>query len=884
MTDQPLNPPPSGQPSLEERIEIIASELELAIKWQRPCVVFAVYSSEYVRADVQAALANQLIDLGQETVAIHAQGIPPTNVVQQLEGHLPSTQRVFFVEHLSSGQTADALTYTSLDSRRDFFRENNIRAVFWLTQNELVELSRRASDFWAFRQCVVEFADAPRVEQVLGQELEAAWQCSGESLNRLEPADELPAPPEGPAAGLTQEREATAACAKTLLTLGILSWRKGDFEKANEHIQQALQTAELIQDNWFEAECFNAIALLRSSMGRHEDAIEAYKQAIQLAPAQIFAWNNLGNLCARIGRNDEALVTFIKALECNSKDPIAWNGLGNVYQKLGYPEDAISAYRKSIKAMPTFAYPWNGLGDALASLDRNEDAIKAYQQATQLNCWYVMPWLNLGKLFTRIGRRRDAMKALHRAAALDARNSPIWNEIGAAYMNDGALDKAAEAFTKAIEIDRANGWAHSNLGLVLSQQDKPAESLPLLIRAVELLKQNKDKALALNRLGDAYRQLNEYENAVKTYEAADRLKRDLPLTAEVKVGTQPAVKVAAAVAEVQTEIPSTEETKETAPEAMAETAAPQAEQPEENPPESNDAPQWLISKNSDPTSSAEIQEDDPSLHGNQPMTTLVQHLQPAKFSTDRLAEAIAYNSKGNEFFRQGEYEAAIGAYNRAIQFDPSLGWPYSNLAQIYVMQNQFAEAILLYQKSIELLDTNKDKAICWNNLGNVYRCLNDYDNAIAAYQKASELDPATAGMREGTGAGTGEAAPKNARAWNDMGDAFLKSGSFKEAIVAFKKAVELNPEFAEAYGNHALALTLQGKYADAVPLYQRAIDLIPSDKDKVVWLNRLGNAYRKLNDYDNAINSFRDAMTKGDERANLVSRVRFSLLSNCATD
>ena len=93
---------------------------------------------------------------------------------------------------------------------------------------------------------------------------------------------------------------------------------------------------------------------------------------------------------------------------------------------------------------------------------------------------------------------------------------------------------------------------------------------------------------------------------------------------------------------------------------------------------------------------------------------------------------------------------AIQAYNRAIQLDPSFGWPYSNLALTYLTQGQHAEAILLYQKSLELLKSDKDRAVSWNGLGNIYRCINDYENAVAAYQKAAELDPETAGMRDGT--------------------------------------------------------------------------------------------------------------------------------------
>ena len=65
----------------------------------------------------------------------------------------------------------------------------------------------------------------------------------------------------------------------------------------------------------------------------------------------------------------------------------------------------------------------------------------------------------------------------------------------------------------------------------------------------------------------------------------------------------------------------------------------------------------------------------------------------------------------------------------------------ATLALTYVQKARYAEAILLYQRSIELFTSDKDKAISWNRLGNVYRRMDDYDNAICAYQRADDLDP-----------------------------------------------------------------------------------------------------------------------------------------------
>jgi tetratricopeptide (TPR) repeat protein len=106
--------------------------------------------------------------------------------------------------------------------------------------------------------------------------------------------------------------------------------------------------------------------------------------------------------------------------------------------------------------------------------------------------------------------------------------------------------------------------------------------------------------------------------------------------------------------------------------------------------------------------------------------------------------AHVWNELGNVYFNAGAYEDAIAAYSKAIELDGWFAWPYSNLAMAYVQKEKYTEAVLLYQRSIELFTNDKDKAVTWNRLGSVYRRLNDYDNAIASYQRADELDPSNA--------------------------------------------------------------------------------------------------------------------------------------------
>ena len=77
-----------------------------------------------------------------------------------------------------------------------------------------------------------------------------------------------------------------------------------------------------------------------------------------------------------------------------------------------------------------------------------------------------------------------------------------------------------------------------------------------------------------------------------------------------------------------------------------------------------------------------------------------------------------------------------------------------------------------------------------------------------------------------------------------------------------------------------MALVFQGNYKEAVPLYLKSIDMFPDDKDKSVAWNRLGNVYRKMNDYENAKQAYQNAVQLSDEKTSLLTRTRFTLLGN----
>jgi tetratricopeptide (TPR) repeat protein len=248
----------------------------------------------------------------------------------------------------------------------------------------------------------------------------------------------------------------------------------------------------------------------------------------------------------------------------------------------------------------------------------------------------------------------------------------------------------------------------------------------------------------------------------------------------------------------------------------------------------------------------------------------------------QINDPFFWNEYGNEYFKNQAYTDAIIAYNKAIEIEPTYGQPYNNLALVHFIQGNYNESILQYRKCIILLRTDQEKAVAWNGLGNVYRCKKDYEAARLAYQKASELDEMDGGVDDQTINVDESENYKTADFWNDLGKLFFKNGNYEKATAAFREAIKLKPSSWPTYEFLARSFTAQGQYEEAASTYCKSIDLIPNDKDKADAWNRLGDVYRKLNDYDNALNAYKSATKLTNGKFSLVSRTRFSLLSNCS--
>ncbi|MBD2126145.1 tetratricopeptide repeat protein [Microcoleus sp. ZQ-A2] len=117
--------------------------------------------------------------------------------------------------------------------------------------------------------------------------------------------------------------------------------------------------------------------------------------------------------------------------------------------------------------------------------------------------------------------------------------------------------------------------------------------------------------------------------------------------------------------------------------------------------------------------------------------------------------------------------------------------------------------------------------------------LKRYDDALASYNRAVELKP------------------EYAEAWKGKGSTLLALKRYEEARNAYDKAIQIQPAYSEAWIGRGNALDSLQQYKEAINSFDRAIEF---QSDSLEAWNSKGNVQIKLQQYSDAIASFDKAI------------------------
>jgi len=139
---------------------------------------------------------------------------------------------------------------------------------------------------------------------------------------------------------------------------------------------------------------------------------------------------------------------------------------------------------------------------------------------------------------------------------------------------------------------------------------------------------------------------------------------------------------------------------------------------------------------------------------------------------------------------------------------------------------------------------NTNKATAHFKLGVSYLNENNVQPAFIEFRKAYELNP------------------EDKEVLNAIGIIYLlKFEDFPKAIDFFQKAVNIDPDFAEAHNNLGFAYEKSKKFNEAIESYKKALsNLIYRSPEKAYY--NLAKVYYRLGKYDEAINAHKEALKR----------------------
>jgi serine/threonine protein kinase/Flp pilus assembly protein TadD len=220
-------------------------------------------------------------------------------------------------------------------------------------------------------------------------------------------------------------------------------------------------------------------------------------------------------------------------------------------------------------------------------------------------------------------------------------------------------------------------------------------------------------------------------------------------------------------------------------------------------------------------------------------------------------DAVAHLHLGVVLHDNGQVDDAIEEYREAIRLKKDFAKAYVYLGDALHTKGRFDEGIaacreaIRLEKDVELGRKSDPKrepepgeeprvfAVAYLNLGVILDANGQVDDAIAAYREAIRLEQ------------------NYAEAHHYLGADLLEKGRLDEGIAELRAAIRLKKDYAEAHSRLGAALLDRGQTDEAIAEVRAAIRLKKNDAEAH---NNLGVALRNKGQLDEAIAEFREAI------------------------
>jgi len=226
-------------------------------------------------------------------------------------------------------------------------------------------------------------------------------------------------------------------------------------------------------------------------MGRIDDALAAYDEALERNPASTFALVNRGLILGRQNRLEEAAQSFERAVELDNRLPAAYLGLGKAQLGLRHPSEAVASFERVVELDPGRAEAYGWLARAQLVATDIEAAESALEHGLSINPEHPLLLQLYGQMLAGQERFDEAIRHFRKAVAssgeyAEPRPDALHHTLATALLASGQLDEGVRALQRTLELNPNHALAHNDLGLVYENTGELDKALEHYERAVEL--------------------------------------------------------------------------------------------------------------------------------------------------------------------------------------------------------------------------------------------------------------------------------------------------------------------------------------------------------------------------------------------------------------
>lgn len=258
-----------------------------------------------------------------------------------------------------------------------------------------------------------------------------------------------------------------------------------DYPKLYFALSEAYKSIGDVQKSKEAYEKFMSLFLMADSVAT-ADAGETY------ANSEYIYYYSRGVEYKRDGKTDQAIEAFKKAIELQPAYTDSYIPLSRIYESKYGKTKAIELLQKGLKIAPESLSLYDELGYIYKDSGDIDSASKIFQEAIDKikgNC----NKLGVARIIEGLGltyydkKEFDlALDTFNKALEQDPKSSTIYTNLGATYTAKGDREKAIANLKKAIQINPNEALTHNNLGYALAQEGNIQEALAEFEKALKI--------------------------------------------------------------------------------------------------------------------------------------------------------------------------------------------------------------------------------------------------------------------------------------------------------------------------------------------------------------------------------------------------------------